>query len=498
MGERKMEDTQQKPHAIVMAYPLQGHVSPAVDLAMKLASKGFTITFINTQSIDYQITKGRQPRAAGNDIFAGARESGLDIRYATVSDGFPVGLDFNLEQFVESQLHLIGGYVDELVGKIVRTADPPVSCLVGDTFHAWTSTIAKKYELVNVSFWTQPALVFNLYYHLDLLKINGHFASSCNRKDTIDYIPGIKAIEPRDLTSYLQETDVTTWAHEIVYKAFDNVMGADFILHNTVQELESETISALHQKKPSFAIGPVFPSGFTKSIVTTSLWSESDCTQWLDTKPSSSVLYVSFGSLAQLSEDNIMEIAHGLWLSGVSFIWVLRRDMVSYEETYSLPVGFEDGVKDRGLIVTWCSQIGVISHPSVGGFVTHCGWNSVLEGIWCSLPLLCFPFFADQTTNRKLVVDDWKIGINLCDEKSITREEVADKINRLMSGKSGDELRCETKKVKRTLENAIATDGSSEKNFNQFIKDLEVKIHKAKGLAAASSQPHEDISNIDQ
>ncbi|XP_059667618.1 UDP-glycosyltransferase 86A1-like isoform X2 [Cornus florida] len=349
--------------------------------------------------------------------------------------------------------------------------------------------IAKKYNLVNVSFWTEIALVFTLYYHLHLLKSNGHFASNCNRKDTIDYIPGVKAIEPTDLMSYLHDTNISTVLHQIIYKSFDEVKAADFILINTVHELESETISALHQKQPTFAIGPIFPSDFTKSIVATSLWSESDCTQWLNTKPTGSVLYVSFGSLAHVSQDDLMEIAHGLWLSGVSFVWVLRQDIVDSREAYSLPVGFEDSIKDRGLIVTWCTQIAVMSHPSVGGFLTHCGWNSVLEGIWCSLPLLCFPCFSDQIPNRKLVVNDWKIGINLCDEKSITMKEVADKINRLMSGKSADGLRSEVKKVKRTLENAIATDGSSEKNFNQFIKDLEVKIHKKRGLATLSQLP---------
>ncbi|XP_059667617.1 UDP-glycosyltransferase 86A1-like isoform X1 [Cornus florida] len=486
-----MVDTHKKPRAIVFAYPLQGHLIPAVHLAMKLASKGFTITFINTQSIDHQISKGKPHAAAGDDIFAEARESGLDIRYATVSDGFPVELDRfqNLVQFREVHLHHICRHVDELVGKIVRTAEPPVSCLVADTFHVWTPMIAKKYNLVNVSFCTQIALVFTLYYHLHLLKNNGHFASNCNRKDTIDYIPGVKAIEPTDLMSYLHDTNISTVLHQIIYKSFDEVKAADFILINTVHELESETISALHQKQPTFAIGPIFPSDFTKSIVATSLWSESDCTQWLNTKPTGSVLYVSFGSLAHVSQDDLMEIAHGLWLSGVSFVWVLRQDIVDSREAYSLPVGFEDSIKDRGLIVTWCTQIAVMSHPSVGGFLTHCGWNSVLEGIWCSLPLLCFPCFSDQIPNRKLVVNDWKIGINLCDEKSITMKEVADKINRLMSGKSADGLRSEVKKVKRTLENAIATDGSSEKNFNQFIKDLEVKIHKKRGLATLSQLP---------
>uniref|UniRef100_A0A5B7ATH2 Glycosyltransferase n=1 Tax=Davidia involucrata TaxID=16924 RepID=A0A5B7ATH2_DAVIN len=476
--ETKMANSHQKPHAIMIPYPLQGHVIPFVHLAMKLALKGFTITFVNTQSIHHQISKA-QPHDKSttndnDDIFVKARKSGLDIRYETVSDGLPLGFDrsLNHDQFMECILHVFSAHVDELVRQITVRSDPPVTCLIADTFYVWPSMIADKYQLVNVSFWTEPALVFTLYYHLGLLRKHGHFASNDNREDTVDYIPGVRAIEPTDLMSYLQATDISTVVHRIIYKAFEDVKKADIIVYNTVQELESETISALHQKQPTYAIGPIFPTGFTKSTVATSLWSESDCTQWLNTKSDGSVLYVSFGSYAHTSKHDIVEIAHGLLLSGVNFIWVLRPDIVSSDDTDFLPVGFEHDIKDRGLIVPWCCQITVISHQAIGGFLTHCGWNSILESIWCNLPLICFPLLTDQFTNRKLVVDDWRIGLNLCDKKSVTREEVGEKINRLMGGKTSDELRNEVKKVRKTLENAWAADGSSERNFNQFIKDV--------------------------
>ncbi|KAK4833820.1 hypothetical protein QYF36_011904 [Acer negundo] len=295
----------QNPHAIIVSYPLQGHVIPCVHLAMKLASKGFTITFVNTQSIHHQITKATSNQTDhDNDIFSDARKSGLDIRYKTVSDGFPLGFDrsLNHDQFM------------------------------ADTFYVWSSMISIKYNLINISFWTEPALVLNLYYHLDLLRAHGHFASIDNREDTIDYIPGVRAIEPKDLMSYLQATDTSTIVHKIIFKAFEDVKMADFILCNTVQELEPATLSALQEKQPTYAIGPIFPTGFTKSPVATSLWSESECTQWLHNKPPKSVLYVSFGSYAHASKNDIVEIAEGLLLSEVNFIWVLRPDIVGGEE----------------------------------------------------------------------------------------------------------------------------------------------------------------------
>ncbi|OMO72477.1 Phosphoglycerate kinase, partial [Corchorus capsularis] len=325
--ERKtMENNEQKNHAIMIPYPFQGHVIPFVHLAMKLASKGFTITFVNTESIHHQITKSHSTTSptsdVDDDIFAEARKSGLDIRYSIVSDGFPLGFDrsLNHDQFFEGVLHVMSAHIDELVANIFKQSPPP-TCLIADTFYVWSSMISNKYNLVNVSFWTEPALVFTLYYHIDLLKANGHFACIENRDDIIDYIPGVRAIEPKDMMSYLQASDISTVVHRIIFKAFEDVKKADFIICNTVEELEHETISALQEKQPTYAIGPIFPTGFTKSVVATSLWSEFDCTQWLDTKPHGSVLYVSFGSYAHVSKNEIAEVAYGLLLSGKQNKW---------------------------------------------------------------------------------------------------------------------------------------------------------------------------------
>lgn len=380
---------------------------------------------------------------------------------------------------------MLSAHVDEFLEGLVKKSNnnsngsnPKVSVLIADTFYVWTSTIAKKYGLVNVSFWTEPALVLDLYFHLDLLKKHGHFDSKDNREDTIDYIPGVRAIEPKDVMSYLQPSvkDTTTVCHRIISNAFKDVKNVDFVLINTIEELEKECISALGQNKPTYAIGPIFSTGFINDKVPTSLWAECDCTQWLDTKPVGSVLYVSFGSYAHTSKEVIHAIAHGLLASEVNFIWVVRPDIVSSDDPNPLPDGFKDKASGKGLVVTWCSQTRVLSHKSVGGFLTHCGWNSILESTWCAVPMLCFPLLTDQFTNRKLVVDDWKIGINLRDDKVVKEGEVSEKINRLMRGKSAEELKENTKKVSKSLEGAWVKDGSSQRNFDQFNKSIRIKL----------------------
>nr|AFJ53011.1 UDP-glycosyltransferase 1 [Linum usitatissimum] len=470
-----------KPHAILVPYPLQGHIIPAVHLAIKLASQGFTITYINTEYIHHKTSSAAA--GGGDDVFSGVRDSGLDIRYKTVSDGKPVGFDrsLNHDEFMASILHVLPGNVEEVIAGIVSAGeeeDEEVSCLVADTFFVWPSKVAKKFGLVYVSVWTEPILVYTLYHHVHLLRQNGHYGCKDRRKDAIDYIPGVKRIEPKDTMSFLQEADENTIIHQIIFPAFQDARGADFILANTVQELEQDTISGLKQahKGQVYSIGPIFPPRFTKSSVSTSLWAESDCTKWLNTKPPGSVLYVSFGSYAHVTKADLVEIAHGLALSKVSFIWVLRDDIVSADDPNPLPVGFKEEISDRAMIVGWCNQKEVLSHTAIGGFLTHCGWNSVLESTWCGVPMVCFPLYTDQFTNRKLVVDDWKIGINLINHTVVTKEDVAENINHLMDGKSRERIKEKVKEVNKILVGAIEPNGSSERNFTRFVRELEDNI----------------------
>lgn len=263
-----------------------------------------------------------------------------------------------------------------------------------------------------------------------------------------------------------------------VFKCLEDAQKADFVIGNTVQEIESSTISALQEHQPFYAIGPVFPTSFTKRTISTSLLPASDYTNWLNSKQDGTVLYISFGSLANLRKQDILEIAQGILISKVSFIWVLRHNILGSGERNILPLGFEEETTGRGLVVPWCSQLAVLSHPAVGGFLTHCGWNSILESIWCKVPMVCFPILTDQFTNRKLVVDDWRIGVNLCTGRLIRKEVIVENIGRIMS--KSDELRKNIEKTKMILQNALSDEGSSEKNLNQFIEDMKNKILQKK------------------
>ncbi|KAJ8499638.1 hypothetical protein OPV22_010190 [Ensete ventricosum] len=242
-------------HALFVAAPFQGHFTPSANFAVKLAARGFIITFVTTEAFHHQRTASGAVSVDGHEVFANARSMGMDIRYELVSDGLPVSFDRDMhrDQFSDAFYHLLPAHVEELMRKLLL-AEPPIDVLISDTFAVWPSTLAKKFGLPYVSFWTESALVFAIYYHMNLLVENGHFGSPTEtRKDTITYIPGVPSIEPTDLVSFFHSPEASWRVLRNVGKAFEEVKGADFVLCNTVQELEAEVIRALQQEWPFYA-----------------------------------------------------------------------------------------------------------------------------------------------------------------------------------------------------------------------------------------------------
>ncbi|KAJ3682496.1 hypothetical protein LUZ60_015069 [Juncus effusus] len=456
-------------HVVVIPVPSQGHVTPAIHLTLRLAERGFTITFINTESIH---------RLFSSDPFLSARESGLDIRYLTVSDGLPLSFDRSLSQdrFMDALLNRMPVHVEELLRTLMDEADVPIRCLILDSFLTWPSTLAEKLGLPYVSFFTQPALVLAVYYYIDILIENGHVASKENhRTDPITYIHGVSSIEPTDIPSYLQDFNKSSFMHQIIYNSAIESKRANLILCNTIEELESNTVSALKLQKPIYSIGPInnFPIKSERNIVTTSLWTEStDCINWLDSNKPNSVLYISFGSIASISERDLNEISKGIMESEVNFLWSIRAERVESGQINPLSQEFLEGTKERGKIVKWCNQAEVLSHPSIGGFLTHCGWNSVLESLLSGVPMLCFPLISDQFVNRKLVVRDWRVGLSIGELGDVASADVAKCVRSLMREKEGMEIRVEMKKLRGLVEGAMEENGSSKRNFDQFVMDL--------------------------
>ncbi|CAK7322792.1 unnamed protein product [Dovyalis caffra] len=201
------------------------------------------------------------------------------------------------------------------------------------------------------------------------------------------------------------------------------------------------------------------------------------CMDWLDSKETGSVVYVSFGSLAAIGYEQMAEIAWGLKGSDCYFLWVVRES-----EKEKLPSNFAQESSEKGLIVTWCSQLEVLAHKSVGCFMTHCGWNSTLEALSLGVPMVAIPQWTDQPTNAKYIVDVWQVGVKVkANEKGIVaKEDVERCIWEVMEGERGKEMRRNSEKWMGLAKTALAEGGSSDKNIVEFAAELARKYHEAK------------------
>ncbi|XAR64547.1 hypothetical protein NMG60_11008273 [Bertholletia excelsa] len=197
--------------------------------------------------------------------------------------------------------------------------------------------------------------------------------------------------------------------------------------------------------------------------------SSETCIKWLDTKPKASVVYAAFGSLASLGERQMEEVAWGLKNSDCYFLWVVRES-----EQSKLPTNFTEDTSHKGIIVNWSPQLDVLAHQAVGCFMTHCGWNSTLEALSLGVPMMAMPQWTDQPTNAKCIVDLWHVGTKLkANEKgTICREEIEKCIREVIVGERGDELRRNAAKWGELAKEAVSEGGSSDKNIEEFVKEI--------------------------
>lgn len=253
---------------------------------------------------------------------------------------------------------------------------------------------------------------------------------------------------------------------------------ASSIIFNTFQEFEKEALQALKSTfnySNIYTIGPLpllakhMPKTEANSF-NSSLWKpDSKVFEWLDKKAPGSVVYVNYGSITTMTSEHLHEFAWGLAKSKRPFLWIIRPDIVKGDASGSLTEEFLEEVKDRGLLVRWCAQDQVLAHESVGVFLTHCGWNSMTESVSCGVPVICWPFFADQQTNCYYSCGKWGIGMEI--DSDVKRDEVVELVKEMMEGGRGKKMRKKAKEWQRIAEEATDVGGGSYVDFDNFIKE---------------------------
>ncbi|KAI9101454.1 hypothetical protein K1719_023936 [Acacia pycnantha] len=370
-----------------------------------------------------------------------------------------------------------------------------VQALVIDLFCTSAMNLCSSLGIPVYYFFTSGAAVLSAFSYFPKI----HEQTTNNFKDlSMDLHfpanPPIKAFHMAEPT--LERDDPAYWDFLYFCSHLPKSCG---IIINTFQELEPIAVNVISegacfpdpkQAPPVYYIGPLIAEPKDRNEEEGEEAEDrgriQNCLKWLDKQPSQSVVYLCFGSRGSMSMEQLKEIAYGLENSEQRFLWVVKRPPIDERTKQTLdtteefnlesvlPSGFTERTKDRGMVLrSWAPQVEVLALKSVGGFVTHCGWNSVLEAVVAGVPLIAWPLHSEQHMNRNLLVEDMKMAIGLehRDEDGFVKgDELEKKVRELMESEKGKEMRERSLKMKNLAESARGTFGSSTKSLDKLVE----------------------------
>ncbi|VFR03350.1 unnamed protein product [Cuscuta campestris] len=433
---------------VLVPYPLQGHMTPLLQLGHALHSKGFSVKIAHTQY--NPPTPSHHPNlsfhnlAEGDDIPSGDVAERL-IFAGTMNENCRVPLREYLEK----------------LGDDVR-------CVIYDNLMYYAGHVASLLRLPSIVMRPFSALFALFVVHL--LR-HGDSVFPVPEYKLEDSIPELDLVRYKDIPSFMSSREAKS------FMSMSTDIGSSVaIIWNTVEGLEHKWLSRLQQlyKVPIFPTGPFHKFSITPTN-TSFLEEDRSCLSWLDKQAPQSVLFVSAsGSIAEIEEGDFAEIAWGLADSGHSFLWAIRPGSIKGMECEEGQwEDLERRMGERGRIVKWAPQKDVLAHGSVGGFWSHCGWNSTMEALGEGVPMICRPVFADQLTNARFLVQEWRVGLEL---KELERGVIAKTVKELMrEGDERDKVKKNAMGMKRKLDDSFKRDGSSHRALNElahFISSL--------------------------
>ncbi|XP_050235115.1 UDP-glycosyltransferase 71K1-like [Mercurialis annua] len=366
-------------------------------------------------------------------------------------------------------------YVKKIISDV--TSAGSVAGIVLDLFCGSLADIGSELSIPSFVFFTSGALFLSFLLHLPARHqlVGSQFAYS----DPDMLVPGFVNLVPPSSLPEPCYNDVGGYAAYL--KIAKGLMAAKGILVNTFTELESHALESLNngEKNPNvYAVGPVLHlKSQPHPQMNHGRWET--IKNWLDQQPDESVVFLCFGSAGFLTLPQVNEMALGLEQSGHRFLWSLRVPPAKNEEFKDaeemLPEGFMGRIQGRGMVCGWAPQVEVLAHKAIGGFVSHCGWNSVLESLWYGVPTASLPLYAEQAINAFITVKELGLAVNLKMDYRPNRDVVtADEVKRALSCvmEADSEVRKKVKNMSEMARNAVKEGGSSFSAVSQFINDL--------------------------
>ncbi|WMV38603.1 hypothetical protein MTR67_031988 [Solanum verrucosum] len=346
--------------------------------------------------------------------------------------------------------------------------------IVLDMFCIPMIDVANEFCVPSYIFLTSSAAFLALCFHFESLKKVHHIDTSKYKHSNEELtIPGFKNPYPAKFLPTMATDQGVMYAmfFDLVTR-FKETKG---IMVNTFTELELLPLQSLSVPR-IYPVGPVvnFNQSETESII-----------KWLDDQPESSVVFLCFGSMGSFEIEQINEIATALECSGHRFLWSLRRPppkgQIGLPSNYEnveevLPEGFIERTNGVGKVIGWAPQVAVLSHPAVGGFVSHCGWNSVLESLYFGVPIATWPLYAEQQMNAFALVKELGVGVDFEGKYEhvdiVSAKEIESGIRLLMANGDDNEIRKKAKEMKEKSNAAMKEGGSSYASLGLLIEDV--------------------------
>nr|AKM70874.1 UDP-glucose flavonoid 3-O-glucosytransferase-3 [Morus alba var. atropurpurea] len=450
-------------HIAVLAFPFGSHISPLLNLVRRL-SAGVAINVASDVKFSFLST------SQSNEALFSSKEGFGNVRPYDVDDGWPEGrkLSGDIMEPVEMFMRATPGNFKKALEEAEEDRGLKIGCLVSDAFLWFTGEIASERSVPWLPLWMAGPR--SLLVQLESEKIRRHLGSDQGRKckdRTLDFLPGFKAIRVSDLNDEVlitsQDSELSLFAN-MFHKMGQNLPKATAVLINSFHKIDPEISNQLKAKLRKFLnIGP-FTLTMKLSPKPMPVLDENGCLDWLSEHETMSVAYVSFGSVATPLSHEIAALADALEETRIPFLWSFRGKLegVLEEKLCNSRLKF-------GKVVPWAPQVEVLKHSSVGAFVTHCGWNSVLESVAGGVPLICRPFWGDQKLNMRMVKAVWGIGVEV-EGGLITKEGMVKDLRRVFLDNEGKEMRERIGVLKKLAHEAVEGGGNSSQDFNALVK----------------------------
>ncbi|GMH06713.1 hypothetical protein Nepgr_008553 [Nepenthes gracilis] len=413
-----MAEQVKKAELIFIPLPGMGHLIPAVAMAKRLVERDERIC-ITILVIDLPLFLNTlSTHSLESDAWNESRISFIHLPQLEKP------LDTSSRELVQQMIRDYRPIVKQIVKDRVMKLDSgcQLAGFVVDLFCTAMVDVANELDVPYYVFFTSGAALLCLLFHFQSLRENQgvHVSEFKDPISELD-IPGFRNRVPRKfLPSRIRDKD---GGSTVILDHGKRSREAKGLLINTFMELESHAIHTLSNDDSLPLVYPVGPVINLKPHRDGGEGDKDSIMAWLDDQPPSSVVFLCFGSMGSFSEEQVREIAHGLERSGHRFLWSVRRPPTADEKVGApreyenlekvLPDGFLDRTAGIGIVIGWAPQVAILSHPAVGGFVSHCGWNSTLESVWFGVPIAAWPMYAEQQMNAFHLVKELGLAIEI-------------------------------------------------------------------------------------